>query len=110
MRYINRLFSDLLTYCITECCEVFMLMIYYVQDRDEAKRQLTAHQKIIEKHKEMIQKCINFTKMLLVEKVIINSYSIYCICLLPKFKVLQLFCKLIHRLCTYYLSNTKDAF
>jgi len=40
------------------------------QDRDEAKRQLTAHQKMIDKHKEMIQKCINFTKMLLVEKVL----------------------------------------
>jgi len=78
-----KIFTDSVAICVTECCEVFMLMIYYVQDRDEAKRQLTAHQKIIEKHKEMIQKCINFTKMLLVEKVIIKSNSTYCICLLP---------------------------
>jgi len=47
------------------------------QDRDEAKRQLTAHQKLIEKHKEMIQKCINFTKMLLVEKVYIHCYIMH---------------------------------
>jgi len=51
---------------------MFIMLIDAVsrmQDRDETKRQLTAHQKMIEKHKEMIQKCINFTKMLLVEKV-----------------------------------------
>jgi len=51
------------------------------QDRDEAKRQLTAHQKIIDKHKEMIQKCINFTKMLLVEKVLtIQLHYVLCEC------------------------------
>jgi len=54
-----------------------MLTMYYLQDRDEAKRQLTAHQKIIEKHKEMIQKCMNFTKMLLVEKVHVNCCLTY---------------------------------
>jgi len=62
--------------------------MYSVQDRDEAKRQLTAHQKIIEKHKEMIQKCINFTKMLLVEKV-----SLSCCCLLYYMNLLTVRCQ-----------------
>ena len=57
-------------------------MCICVQDRDEAKRQLTAHQKIIDKHKEMIQKCINFTKMLLVEKVPSDGCVLYHINLL----------------------------
>ena len=62
---------------LVKCSYHCWLVMYCVQDRDEAKRQLTAHQKIIEKHKEMIQKCINFTKMLLVEKVSLSCCYYY---------------------------------
>jgi tousled-like kinase len=37
-------------------------------ERDDAKKQLSVQMKMNEKHRDMIQKCINFTKMLLVEK------------------------------------------
>ena len=44
------------------CCNL-------LQQNEELKRQLTAQNKLIEKHKENIDKCLELTKKLLVEKV-----------------------------------------
>lgn len=38
------------------------------QAQEELKRQLTAQQKLIDKHKENINKCSQMTKLLLIEK------------------------------------------
>ena len=43
------------------------------QQTDELRRQLTAQQKLIEKHKDNLQKCLNVNKTLLIEKVSIHS-------------------------------------
>ncbi|XP_060066938.1 serine/threonine-protein kinase tousled-like 2 [Ylistrum balloti] len=39
-----------------------------LRQNDELRRQLTAQQKLIEKHKENLQKCLNVNKSLLIEK------------------------------------------
>ena len=44
-------------------------MFCLLQQNDELRRQLTAQQKLIEKHKENLQKCLNVNKNLLIEKV-----------------------------------------
>jgi len=38
------------------------------RQNEEIRRQLTAQNKLIDKHKETIQKCISFTKTLLIDK------------------------------------------
>ena len=49
----------------------FTLKKQYIkfQQNEELRRQLTAQQKLIEKHKENLQKCLNVNKTLLIEKV-----------------------------------------
>ena len=39
------------------------------QQNDELRRQCTAQQKLLEKHKENLQKCLEVNKSLLIEKV-----------------------------------------
>ena len=46
-----------------------ILFLFTFQQNEELKRQLTAQNKLIEKHKENIDKCLDLTKKLLVEKV-----------------------------------------
>ena len=43
------------------------------QQNEEIRRQLTAQQKLIEKHKENLQKCLNVNKTLLIDKVSVCS-------------------------------------
>ena len=44
-----------------------------IQQNEEIRRQLTAQQKLIEKHKENLQKCLNVNKTLLIDKVSVCS-------------------------------------
>lgn len=44
----------------------------FFQQNEELRRQLTAQQKLIEKHKENLQKCLNVNKNLLIDKVSIT--------------------------------------
>ena len=46
-----------------------MMIHLHFQQTDELRRQLTAQQKLIEKHKDNLQKCLNVNKTLLIEKV-----------------------------------------
>ncbi|KAK3588071.1 hypothetical protein CHS0354_012124 [Potamilus streckersoni] len=44
-----------------------------LRQNDELRRQLTAQQKLIEKHKENLQKCLNVNKSLLIEKSLLEK-------------------------------------
>ena len=48
---------------------MFMELSVSFQTNDELRRQLTAQQKLIEKHKDNIKKCLEMIKKLLIEKV-----------------------------------------
>ena len=41
----------------------------FLQQNEELRRQLTAQQKLIDKQKESIEKCVEMNKKLLMEKV-----------------------------------------
>lgn len=41
----------------------------FFQAGDEYKRQVTAQQKVIDKQKDQLAKCLSVTKQLLIEKV-----------------------------------------
>ena len=59
-------FSCLVTVSYSWTCHV---SYFTLQQNDELRRQLTAQQKLIEKHKENLQKCLNVNKTLLIDKV-----------------------------------------
>ncbi|KAK7110560.1 serine/threonine-protein kinase tousled-like 2 isoform X2 [Littorina saxatilis] len=44
-----------------------------IRQNDELRRQCTAHQKLLEKHKENLQKCLEVNKSLLIEKSAIEK-------------------------------------
>jgi hypothetical protein len=57
-----------------------ILFLIFFQQNDEQRRQITAQQKLIDKHKDNLQKCLNVNKSLLIEKVKYYSFFIFLYC------------------------------
>ena len=64
-----------------------ILCLCYIKERDDVKKQLGTQQKLVEKQKEVIQKCMAVTKTLLMEKVLF--FSPFC-----HLSVMNVYCEL----------------
>ena len=66
-----------LLYLLIHLSNIFFI---FSQQNDELRRQCTAQQKLLEKHKENLQKCLEVNKSLLIEKVltIICFFTFVC--------------------------------